>query len=96
MDISKETKNNIAQKKFEMEIERIKRFGIKEEVFEEVERGELILTQFDTNYLLAHIDYLTAKNEELTDGLERIATGMLTKGESEEQAKYSLEKANIN
>lgn len=60
------------------------------------ENMKKIYYYFDGHYnvdlLLAYILYLENKNTQLINDLKKIASGMLTKGESKDQAQYSLEK----
>lgn len=72
--------------------ERILKFGISEEEMNLMNSYNGI---FPINLLLAHIAHLEVKSVKLVDGLERIASGMLTQGESKDQAQFSLESATL-
>ena len=64
----------MAKETIELKIERIK--------INDPEEAILILQ--------AQIDYIVTKNDILVNSLERIASGMLTAGESKEEAQMSL------
>lgn len=72
-------------------IKSIIKFGLKQSELETI----CCHDEYPVDLLLAHVAHLESKNEKLVDGLERIASGMLTKGESEDQAQFSLENVTL-
>jgi hypothetical protein len=69
----------------------IERFGMDEERWSELKMSMSVMSSVNPHLVTAYVEHLKKQNKILREGLGRIASGMLTQGESREQAQESLD-----